>query len=86
MGGPPMGPGGPGPGPGEDVTIEDLMAALKQLPEELLRQLVSELMTFLEAGAEPAGPPGPPGPPEPPGMPGGAGPGIAEAAKARAGV
>jgi hypothetical protein len=82
MEGPPMGgpPGAGGPGGPGDVTLEDLLGALKQLPEELLRQLVSELMKFLgPGGGEEA-----PGPPGPPGGPGG--PGLEEAARARAGV
>tara|TARA_R110001583_G_scaffold21394_7_gene81258 strand:+ start:3965 stop:4252 length:288 start_codon:yes stop_codon:yes gene_type:complete len=82
MGGPPMG-GPPMGGADPDVTVEDLLEALKQLPEEMLRQLVAELMKFLGPGGAEAGPP--PGPGGPP-MGGGAPGGLADAAKARAGL
>lgn len=86
-GGPPPGPGGPpmgGPpmGAEPEVTVEDLLEALKQLPEEMLRQLIAELMKFLGPGGAEAGPPPGPGGPSvgpPPG-------GLADAAKARAGL
>jgi len=73
-------------GGGEDITVEDLLEALKQLPRELLQQLVTELQAFLSAGPE-AGAPPPPGPPGPPGLAGGGpSPGLGEAAKARASI
>ena len=77
MGGPP-GPGGPG-GPEGGVTVEDLLSALKQLPEPLLRELVAELQSFLGPEGAGAGPPEMADMGPPPGA-------LKQAAAARAGV
>ena len=101
MAGPPPGgppPGGPPPGlppvgaegEGEGVTVEDLLAALKQLPPEMLNALVAELQAFLGPEGAEAGPPEMAGAAAPSGSggPGGAGGTppemLREAAQARA--